>query len=229
MKITYLSHSTILLEINNIKIIVDPFLSKNNLFNKQLLNKYINSKIDYMLITHAHYDHICDVELFSKNNPDMLIISNYEISNYFNKKNISSCGINYGSFITFPFGKIKYTFALHSSSFNDGSYGGNPGGFLLHTNEGNIYISGDTSITYEMKFIPKFGDLNLSVLPIGGVYTMDVYDSIIASDLLKCDQILGVHYDTFENIKINKEKSIKEFYNKEKKLILLNCEESIII
>ncbi|WP_185873093.1 metal-dependent hydrolase [Blattabacterium cuenoti] len=229
MKLTYLYHSTILLEINNIKIIIDPFLSKNNFFDKKLLYKYLNIKIDYILLTHAHYDHICDVELFASNNKDVLIISNYEISNFFSKKNIKSYGINYGSFVKFPFGKIKYTLALHSSSFNDGSYGGNPGGFLLHTNKGNIYISGDTSITYDMKLIPKFGDLSLSVLPIGGVYTMDIYDAIIASDLLKCDRILGVHYDTFENININKEKSIEKFYNKGKKLILLNYEESIII
>ncbi|WP_185877174.1 metal-dependent hydrolase [Blattabacterium cuenoti] len=229
MKLTFLYHSTYLLEINKYKLIIDPFFYDKKLLYNNIISKYINNKINYILLTHAHYDHVDDVNFFYKKNPDILLISNYEISSFFEKKGIKTYGINYGSFIEFPFGLLKYVIAIHSSSFLNGTYGGNPGGFLLHTKEKNIYLSGDTSVTYDMKLIPKYGKIDLSVLSIGGTYTMGVEDAIIASELLKCDNILGVHYNTFENIKIDKKKSIEMFYNNGKRLILLNTGESINI
>ncbi|AWU43703.1 metal-dependent hydrolase [Blattabacterium sp. (Cryptocercus kyebangensis)] len=232
MKITFFTHSTCMLEIHKNFLLIDPFFSENPILEKRTLlsNKYIQSfeRIDYILLTHAHYDHVCDVEFFAKKF-NSLIISNYEISNFFNKKGLKTYGINYGSFISFPFGKLKYVWASHSSSFNDGTYGGNPGGFLLHTDKGNIYLSGDTSLTYEMNLIPKFGNLKISILPIGGIYTMDVEEAIIASNFLQCDKILGVHYDTFESIKIDRKKAKEKFLDKKKQLFLLEMGESICI
>ncbi|WP_185861059.1 metal-dependent hydrolase [Blattabacterium cuenoti] len=220
MKVIFFSHSTCMLEIHDKLLLIDPFFSGNPIFrNTNFLNFF--QKIDYILLTHAHYDHVCDVELFSHKFNNILVISNYEISNYFNKKGIKTYGMNYGSFISFPFGKLKYVWAAHSSAFYDGTYGGNPGGFLLHTDEGNLYISGDTSVIYEMSIIPSFGNLKLSILPIGGKYTMDVEEALIASDFLKCEKILGVHYDTFEDIKINKKQAKRKFFEKGKELILL--------
>ncbi|WP_185861932.1 metal-dependent hydrolase [Blattabacterium cuenoti] len=231
MKITFFSHSTCLLKIHEKYLLIDPFFSKNPIYNKIDYLEYINNfkKIDYILLTHAHYDHVCDVELLTRKFNNVLVISNYEISNYFEKKGIKTYGINYGSFISFPFGKLKYIWAAHSSVFNDGTYGGNPGGFLLHTDEGNLYISGDTSLIYEMNIIPNFGKLKLSILPIGGRYTMDIEEAIIASDFLKCEKILGVHYNTFEAIQINKKQAKKNFYEKGKELILLEMGKSIYI
>ncbi|WP_185872009.1 metal-dependent hydrolase [Blattabacterium cuenoti] len=231
MKITFFTHNTFLLKINNKYLLIDPFFSGNPFFEKKDYIKYINNikKLDYILITHAHYDHVCDVEFFAKKFHNVLVISNYEIANYFERKGIKTYGINYGSFIFFPFGKLKYVWAAHSSVFSDGTYGGNPGGFLLHTNEGNLYISGDTSLMYEMKIIPNFGPLNISILPIGGRYTMDIEEAIIASNFLKCKKILGVHYNTFQEIQINKNEAKKSFYKKGKELILLELGEFIYI
>ncbi|WP_185857746.1 metal-dependent hydrolase [Blattabacterium cuenoti] len=230
MKITFFSHSTCMLEIHGKSILIDPFFSENPIFRNRKKNflKFFK-KIDYILLTHAHYDHVCDVELFSHKFHNVLVISNYEISNFFGKKGIKTYGINYGSFISFPFGKLKYTWAAHSSVFNDGTYGGNPGGFLFHTDEGNLYISGDTSVMYEMNLIPIFGKLKLSILPIGGKYTMDIEEAIMASDFLKSEKILGVHYDTFEDIRIDREEAKKKFYEKGKELILLEQEKTIHI
>ncbi|AGW86039.1 UPF0173 metal-dependent hydrolase [Blattabacterium sp. (Nauphoeta cinerea)] len=228
MKITFFSHSTCILEIHEKYLLIDPFFSENPVFKNINFLKSIQ-KIDYILLTHAHYDHVCDVEFFSHKFNDVLVISNYEISNYFNKKGIKTYGINYGSFISFPFGKLKYVWAAHSSVFNDGTYGGNPGGFLLHTDEGNLYISGDTSVMYEMNLIPCFGKLDLSILPIGGKYTMDIEEAIMASDFLKSEKILGVHYDTFEDIQINKKQAKRKFFEKGKELILLEKGETIYV
>ncbi|WP_185864263.1 metal-dependent hydrolase [Blattabacterium cuenoti] len=232
MKITFITHSTCLLEIHGEYLLIDPFISNNSFFNKNhSFEKFVNSfkKLDYILVTHAHYDHVCDVEFFSKKFDNSLLISNYEISNYFRKKGVKTEGINYGSFTSFSFGKLKYTWAVHSSVFNDGTYGGNPGGFILHTDEGNIYISGDTSITNEMKLFPKFGSIDLSILPIGGKYTMDIEEAIIASNFLKCKKVLGVHYNTFLDIEIDKNQAKNRFEKNDKKLFLLNYGESILI
>ncbi|WP_185871438.1 metal-dependent hydrolase [Blattabacterium cuenoti] len=220
MKITFFSHSTYILEIHDQCLLVDPFFSGNPVFINTNFLKFIK-RVDYILLTHAHYDHVCDVELFASKFNNVLVISNYEISNYFSKKGIKTYGINYGSFISFPFGKLKYVWAAHSSVFNDGTYGGNPGGFLLHTDEGNLYISGDTSVMHEMSIIPAFGKLKLSILPIGGRYTMDIEEAIIASNFLKSEKILGVHYDTFVDIRIDKEKAKERFFKKGKELVLL--------
>ena len=217
-----------MLEIHEKHLLVDPFFSGNPVFKNTNFLKYFQ-KIDYILLTHAHYDHVSDVELFSCKFYNILVISNYEISNYFSKKGIKTYGMNYGSFISFPFGKLKYVWAAHSSVFHDGSNGGNPGGFLLHTDEGNLYLSGDTSVMYEMNLIPNFGKLGLSILPIGGKYTMDIEEAIMASDFLKSDKILGVHYDTFEDIQIDKEKAKKRFFEKGKELILLEQGKTLYI
>lgn len=228
MKITFFSHSTYMLEIHEKCLLIDPFFSGNPVFRNTNFLKFIQ-KIDYILLTHAHYDHVCDVELFAHKFNSVLVISNYEISNYFDKKGIKTYGINYGSFISFPFGKLKYVWAAHSSVFHDGTYGGNPGGFLLHTDEGNLYISGDTSVMYEMNLIPLFGKLKLSILPIGGKYTMDIEEAIIASNFLKSEKILGVHYDTFEDIRIDKKEAKKRFFEKGKELILLEKGKTVYI
>ncbi|WGH25838.1 MAG: metal-dependent hydrolase [Candidatus Shikimatogenerans bostrichidophilus] len=230
MKITYYTHSTILLEINNKNIIVDPFFTNNPIIKYNYLEKIIKKiNIDYIFVTHAHYDHTIDVEkIYKKFNS--IIISNYEICRYFSKKGCKTFSINFGSFIKInSLFYIKYVYALHSSSFNDGSYGGNPGGFIIKYNNKIIYISGDTYVFRDMKYFYKNLFINLSILPIGGRYTMDVKDAYYASCLLKCNNILGVHYNTFPEIKINKNKAISYFKKRSKKLFLLKKEDKIYI
>jgi L-ascorbate metabolism protein UlaG (beta-lactamase superfamily) len=122
---------------------------------------------------------------------------------------------------------LKYVNAIHSSSFPDGTYGGNPGGFVIEGERKNIYIAGDTALTMDMKLIPMRTKLDLAILPIGNNFTMDIEDAIIASDFVECDKILGYHYDTFGYIEINKEKAIKKFFDKGKDLMLLNIGDGI--
>ncbi len=218
MKITYLGHACLSIEVAGKNIIVDPFISGNELAKDIDVESL---KADYILITHAHEDHILDVEAIAKRT-GAKVVSNFEIVNYFGNLGIEGHPMNHGGTWQFDFGKVTYTNAIHSSSFPDGRYGGQPGGFILETNEGNIYIAGDTSLTMDMKLIPMQTNPDLAVLPIGDNFTMGIESAIIASDFVECDKILGYHYDTFGYIKIDHDKAKEAFKKRDKKLILLN-------
>jgi len=217
MKITFLGHASFLVEIGTSKIIVDPFISPNKLANGIDIKSL---EVDYIFITHAHEDHIADVEAIAKNT-GAKVVSNFEIVSYYEKLGITGHPMNHGGSWGFDFGKVTYTTAIHSSSFPDGTYGGNPGGFLIQGEHKNIYISGDTALTYDMKLIPLKATLDVAILPIGDNFTMGIDDAILASDFLECSKIIGCHYDTFGYIEIDHDKAIKQFYDKGKDLMLL--------
>jgi L-ascorbate metabolism protein UlaG (beta-lactamase superfamily) len=223
MKITFYGHASIGIEVSGKHILIDPFISANPKANHIDIH---TMKADYILLTHAHQDHILDVEAISKRT-QAVIVSNYEIASHFGAKGLKHHPMNHGGSWKFDFGTVKYVNAIHSSSFPDGSYGGNPGGFVIEGEHKNIYIAGDTALTMDMKLIPMRTKLDLAILPIGSNFTMDVEDAIIASDFVDCDKILGCHYDTFGYIEINHEEAIKKFFDKGKDLMLLNIGESI--
>ena len=223
MKITFYGHASLGITIADIHIIVDPFISANPKASHVDINSL---EADYILLTHAHQDHILDVEAIAKRT-NAVIVSNAEIATYYGKKGFQSHPMNHGGSWNFEFGNLKYVNAIHSSSFPDGTYGGNPGGFVIEGERKNIYIAGDTALTMDMKLIPMRTKLDLAILPIGNNFTMDVEDAIIASDFVECDKILGYHYDTFGYIEINKEQAIKKFFDKGKDLMLLNIGDSI--
>ncbi len=222
MKITYYGHACFGININDTNIIVDPFITENPLAKNIDINTL---KADYILVTHAHYDHILDVEVIAKNN-DSLIIANYEVSTYFGNKGLNAHPVNHGGTFKTENFSAKYTTAVHTSSFPDGSYGGEAGGFLLTTKDDSIYIAGDTALSYDMKLIPLWTNLDLAILPIGDNFTMGYKDAILASDFIECDKIIGCHYDTFPPIEISKHKVQKAFIDKNKELILLNIGDS---
>ncbi len=223
MKITYLGHASLSIELENTHIIVDPFITGNELAK----NIDINSlKADYILITHAHEDHILDVEAIAKKT-GAKIVSNFEIVNHFANLGLEGHPMNHGGSWQFDFGRVTYTNAIHTSSFPDGSYGGQPGGFILETDEGNIYIAGDTALTMDMKLIPLQTKLDLAILPIGDNFTMGIESAVIASDFISCNKVLGYHYDTFGYIEIDHKKAIDSFKVKNKELVLLDIGNSI--
>ena len=223
MKITFYGHASLGITITNINIIVDPFISANPKASSIDINSL---EADYILLTHAHQDHILDVEAIAKRT-NAVIVSNAEIATYYGKKGFQSHPMNHGGSWNFEFGNLKYVNSIHSSSFPDGTYVGNPGGFVIEGERKNIYIAGDTALTMDMKLIPMRTKLDLAILPIGNIFTMDVEDAIIASDFVECDKILGYHYDTFGYIEINKDQAIKKFFDKGKDLMLLNIGDCI--
>ena len=223
MKITFYGHSSIGIKVGGKHILVDPYISANPNASHININEL---EADYILLTHAHSDHILDVEYIA-GRTNATIISNFEVASHFGEKGLQYHPMNHGGSWDFDFGKVKYVNAVHSSSFPDGSYGGNPGGFVIEGEHKNIYIAGDTAVTMDMKLIPLRTKLDLAILPIGGNFTMDVDDAILASDFVECDKILGVHYDTFGYIVINHEEAIRKFFDKGKDLMLLKIGESI--
>ena len=226
MEITFLGHASLLLETGDSKLLVDPFISGNKLADGKVDIETLQP--DFILLTHAHQDHSLDVETIAART-GALIISNFEIATYYGKKGLKSHPMNHGGAWQFPFGRLKYVNALHTSSFADGTYGGQPGGFVVEAAGKCVYIAGDTALTLDMKLIPMVFKLDLAVLPIGDNFTMGPSDAVMAADFVECDRILGYHYDTFGYIEIDKEKAQKLFRDAGKELLLPAIGETINI
>lgn len=224
MIITFYGQNSFGIKIGDINVLVDPFITGNKL-SKDIIN-ILDLKADYILLTHAHQDHILDAEAIAKNT-GAIIVSNFEIATHYENKGFEVHPMNHGGSWDFEFGKLKYVNAIHTSSFPDGSYGGQPGGFVIEGEHKNIYIAGDTALTMDMKLIPLSTKLDLAILPIGDNFTMGVEDAIIASDFIECDKIIGCHYDTFGYIEIDHEEAKRKFYEKDKDLMLLEIGESL--
>lgn len=224
MKITFYGQNSLGIEVSGKNLIVDPFISGNPLSKDHI--DILELKADYILLTHAHQDHILDAEAIA-NNTGATIVSNYEIAMHYQEKGFKVHPMNHGGNWKFDFGNVKYVNAVHTSAFPDGSYGGQPGGFVIEGEHKNIYIAGDTALTMDMKLIPMQTKLDLAILPIGDNFTMGIDDAIIASDFVDCDKVLGVHYDTFGYIEIDSSMAKRKFYDAGKDLMLLGIGESI--
>ena len=132
------------------------------------------------------------------------MISNYEVVTWLGKNGVKSVQpLNPGGIHSSDFGRAKCVNAIHSSSLPDGTYGGSAGGFVIESADANFYYSGDTALTLDMKLVSETTKLKFAVLCIGGTLTMDIDDAIRAADLLQCQEVMGVHYDTFPAIKID--------------------------
>lgn len=224
MNITYYGHSCFGVEINGKHLLFDPFISHNE------LAKHINIdtiKADYILISHGHADHIGDAAPIAKRT-GAKIISSWEVVNWLGQQGCeNSHPMNIGGKIKLDFGSVKCVSAIHSSSMPDGSYGGNPMGFVVETSEGDFYYAGDTALTYDMKLIGEYRNIDFAFLPLGDNFTMGVDNAIICTDFINCGDIIGMHYDTFGYIKINKEEAVEKFERAGKKLTLIPIGETI--
>lgn len=200
MKITYYGHSCFLVETNGKKLLFDPFIS----FNELAKDIDINSiEADYILQSHGHADHIADCVAIA-NRTNAKIICSWEIHEWLNKQGVTNTHpMNLGGKWQFDFGVVKCVVAQHSSGLPDGSYGGNPMGFLVMNDDENFYYAGDTALTMDMKLIPLWCKLNAAFLPIGDNFTMDASDAVAAAKFIECDNIIAMHFDTFGFIKVN--------------------------
>lgn len=226
MNITYYGQSCFKVETAEKTLLFDPFISPNPLASHIDVNTI---DADTILISHGHADHLADAESIAKR-CEAMIISNYEIVQWYGKKEIKGHPINHGGKAQFDFGTVKYVNAVHTSKLPDGSNGGNPGGFVVWNEDKSFYFAGDTGLTLDMKLIPMTcPKLDFAILPIGDNFTMGYEDASIAAQFIECDKIIGCHFDTFPYIEIDKDKAVEAFKNKGKELILMEIGKSIKI
>jgi L-ascorbate metabolism protein UlaG (beta-lactamase superfamily) len=218
MKLTYYGHSCFAVEVNRRILLFDPFITANELARSIDVNKVA---ADYILISHGHGDHVADAAAIAKRTGATLV-SNFEIVTWFGGKGLTKGhAMNHGGAATFDFGRVKYVNAIHSSTLPDGSPGGNPGGFVVESAEGNFYYSGDTALTLDMKLIGESTRLKFAALCVGDNFTMGPEDAIKAAEFVRCDEVLGVHYDTFPPIEIDHAAAQAKFKAAGKRLHLL--------
>ncbi|WP_207429247.1 metal-dependent hydrolase [Pedobacter sp. SYSU D00535] len=224
MKLTYYGQSCFLLETEGKKILFDPFITPND------LAKHIDVdaiEADFILVSHGHEDHTADlVNIASRTGA--LVVCSYEIMVWLNGKGVTNCHpMNLGGQRNFDFGKVKMVFAAHSNSLPDGTYGGTAAGFILHTSGKTLYYAGDTALMQEMKLTGDMYKLDYAFLPIGDNFTMGIEDAIVASKFIKCNEIIGMHYDTFGYIAIDKKEALTKFDDAGLSLKLIDIGSSI--
>ncbi|NJM26376.1 MAG: metal-dependent hydrolase [Bacteroidia bacterium] len=204
MRFTYYGHSCFAVDIEGQHLLFDPFITPNELASAIDINKI---KADFILVSHGHADHIADCVSIAKRTGAMVICS-WEIYEWLGKQGIANIHpMNTGGKWNFGAFAVKCVVAQHSSGLPDGSYGGNPMGFIVTSNDKNFYYSGDTALTLDMQLVPRWARLDFAVLPIGDNFTMDATDAAECARMIKCPNIIGVHYDTFGFIKINHEEA----------------------
>lgn len=195
IEVTWLGHACWSISTGKHTILVDPFLDAS----PTATAKADEVKADFILITHGHFDHISDAVSIAKRT-GATVVSNFEISEWLSKQGVQDAvGMNHGGATKLPFGRVKMTIAYHSSVLPDGTYGGNPAGYLLTLAEAKIYIAGDTALFSDMKLYGG-SDLDLAILPIGDLYTMGPEDSIEAIKLITPKRVLPSHYNTWPPI-----------------------------
>jgi len=193
--LTWTGHATWLIDTSAGRIVVDPFFDDCPTASL----KAADVECRAILITHAHFDHVADAAAIAKQNRAQ-VVCNFEISQWLGKQgvgNVQPC--NHGGRVPIPGGTAKMEIAFHSSGLPDGTYGGNPGGYLLDVDGVRIYVAGDTSLFSDMERIGRAG-LDAAILPIGDVFTMGPEDSVEATRLLAPKVVLPCHYGTWPPI-----------------------------
>jgi len=223
MKVTYYGHACFAAQLGDRNVLFDPFITGNELAKGIDIEKI---PADYLLISHGHQDHMADAVAIAKRT-GATIVSNFEITTWFNKQGLEKTHpLNHGGGHRFDFGRAKFVNAIHSSSLPDGTYAGNPGGFVIESSEGNFYYSGDTALTMDMKLIGESTALKFAALCIGDNFTMGVTDAVKAAEFVRCQEILGLHYNTFPPIQIDTKAAVETFRAAQKNLHLLKPGES---
>lgn len=224
MKYTYYGHSCFSVQFGEKTLLFDPFISGNDLAKDIDINAI---KADYILVSHGHSDHTGDLVQIGLNN-SAIIIAAYEIAVWAGNKGLKYHPMNLGGKWQFDFGTVKCVNAVHSSLLPDGTYGANAMGFVISNDHQAFYYAGDTALTLDMQLIPLYKKIDLAILPIGDNFTMGVEDAVQAAKMVNTNKVIGVHYDTFGYIKIDKTSAYKAFDQEGIKLYLPATGESIV-
>ncbi|UYZ63383.1 metal-dependent hydrolase [Hymenobacter weizhouensis] len=226
MQLTYYGHSCFLLRAGGSAVLFDPFIRPNPLAQEVDVEAI---PADFILLSHGHGDHVADVEEIGRRTGAQLV-GVAEVVGWFEQKGLNATyGINLGGTVRLPFGSVKMVAAAHSSSLPDGSYGGVAAGFIIEAEGKTLYFAGDTALTYDMKIIGERHKLDVALLPIGGHFTMDVDDALVAADWTGASRIIGMHFDSFPPISINHAEATAKAQQAGKELVLLKIGESVTL
>lgn len=199
-KVWYLGHSCFSLEMAGMTIVTDPFIRPNP---KAKHIDFTSLKADVILVSHGHQDHIADLTDLARQT-GALVIACYEIGTWLQKQGYEHVlGMNIGGTAQIDGVHFKMVKADHSSSFADGSYAGVAAGFVIHGAGDTIYFAGDTGLTRDMELIADEYVLDMALLPLGDTFTMGYADAAKAAQLISCSSVVGMHFDTFEPIRID--------------------------
>lgn len=218
-QIKYLGHSCFQIITNGVVIITDPFIRGNQLAARAGV-KFETLRPDYILVSHGHDDHTADLIDLARESKAK-VIANWEIHAWLQSKGITNTHpMNTGGKWDFGRFQLKMTPAVHSSSFADGTYAGNPVGFVVWNDHDCFYFAGDTALFSDMQLIGEDFELSFAMLPIGDNFTMDVRDAARAASFLRCSKVVGMHYDTFGFIVIDHDEAVDHFRSSGKELFL---------
>jgi len=217
MTFTYYGHSTFTIAFDGAVLLFDPFFTGNP---KASETEARAVACDYLLISHGHSDHIADAVPIARRT-GATVVSNFEIVNWMQRHGVNKTHpMNIGGSWTFGFGTVECVQAVHSSSFPDGTYAGNPMGFVVETDDTCLYYAGDTALTMDMKLLGAYRKIQYAFLPVGGNFTMNVDQALAAAGFIGCDRVVGLHFDTFDMIRIDHDEAIGKFRRAGKELIL---------
>ncbi len=228
MHVTYYGHSCFLAAIGAYRVIFDPYITPNPAAAGVDVDAL---GVDFILLTHGHDDHIHDVERIAART-NAAVLAAYETGEYLRRRGVKNViSGNVGGRFPLPFGTVRMVAALHSNPLPDGSYGGLAAGFVLETTDRTVYYAGDTALTQEMKTLAELypAGLDAAFLPVGGSYTLDIADALVAARWCGARRVVGMHYDTFPLIQINHAATVAQALAAGVELLLPAVEQNFVL
>ena len=235
-EMTWLGQSAVLIKTPKAKLLIDPFIFSNPITPTKFKDEKLYKDIDLILITHAHGDHMGDYKKIMKLSPKAKLVVNPDLGSVLvAKKQITKdqfLPINKSGEIT-PLEDdivIAMVKAEHSSAVTINGevlYGGEPGGFIIKIGKNTIYHAGDTGVFKDMEYINNYYKPTVSLLPIGGTYTMGPKEAAYSvNKFIKSKIVIPIHFGTFPLLK-GTPAEFKKYLKKKKSLKVMEPGESI--